>query len=289
MDDKRQARVLAQMCGVVDNIAYYAPEIREFRQAGISHYWDAYMAYRSAPMGQVPAAVVTATFYNFAPRMVERAIPVVWESVSPAEAMAMRDDMIDRALRRGLGDLISDPTLARAASLAREAIEGCDVAGRPLFAAHSALCWPEPAHMALYHACTRWREQRGDSHVIALSVAEIDGIECHVLLSGKGVATATVIDKIRGGTASEWDAAQERLVARGLFNADGTFGADGRDYRIEIEARTDRLARAPRERLGRARCDELIGLLEPVVNRLIDTGAVAPSWPPSSRFLQGIR
>ena len=192
MDGKRQARTLARMCGVVHNIAYYAPEIREFRQAGIQRYWDAYMAYRSAPLGRVPAAVVTATFYNFAPRMVERAIPVVWESVNPAEAMAMRDDMIDRALRRSLGDLINDAILARAASLAREAIEGCDVAGRPLFAAHSALDWPEPAHMALFHACTLWREQRGDGHVIALAAAEIDGIECHVLLSGKGVATASV-------------------------------------------------------------------------------------------------
>src|SRR5512132_3432075 len=40
-------------------------------------------------------------------------------------------------------------------------ISGRDPAGRPLFAAHATLPWPDRPHLALWHAATLYREFRG--------------------------------------------------------------------------------------------------------------------------------
>jgi hypothetical protein len=283
VSDASPLRALARLCGTFHNVAYYAPEMKAFKAAGVPKYWRAYMAYRSAPMGTVPPPVVVATFYNFAPARVAEAIPSVWDEISPSNAIALCDESVDRALRRVLGDDIAGSEIAAAATLAARAMEGCDVVGRPLFAAHTSLPWPEPAHMRLYQACTLWREHRGDGHNVALAAAEIDGLECHVLLSGTNrLVNASVIEKIRGWTIPEWEAATQRLTARGLLDGDGAWTAPGRELRDAIEAHTDRLAAEPLERLGRDQADELIEALSPIVARLVDAGAVAASWPPKS-------
>jgi hypothetical protein len=280
--DQQQARALARLCSVFHNLTYYCPEMREFAAVGLPQYWRAYVAYRSAPLGRVPAPVVTAAFYNFSPRFIEAAVPSAWDAVSPARALEWRDELIDRALRRILGPAVHEPGLARAAELARAGIEGCDVAGRPLFAAHRALPWPgsDEPHRVLFRATTLWREHRGDGHNLVLAAAGVGGLECHVLLAGKGVVSAPVIEKIRGWTPPEWAAAQQRLVERGLLEADGRFTEAGRSLHADLEDRTDALSAEPRRRLGPERCDQLIGALQPYVNRLVEAGEVAPSWPP---------
>jgi hypothetical protein len=279
----RDVRTLARLCGTYHNISYFAPEtLAAFTAAGVPRYWHAYLGYRSAPMGRVPAAVVVACFYNFSPRRVNPAIPSIWEHISPQEAIAIRDRSVDRALRRVLGDGVIGTDVMTAATLTRAAVEGCDMVGRPLFAAHTELPWPDEPHMQLHHACTLWREHRGDSHNIALAAAEVDGIECHVLLAGTGVTNGRVIEKLRGWSDEEWSAARRRLVDRGLIDEAGLCTDGGRDLRAAIEAHTDRLALEPLRRLGDDGARELIDALDPIVTRLVDTGAVAASWPPKS-------
>ena len=60
-------------------------------------------------------------------------------------------------------------------SLSTLDMEECDVAGRPLFAAHMQLPWPDEPHLVLWHAATLLREHRGDGHVAALLTAGLDG------------------------------------------------------------------------------------------------------------------
>jgi hypothetical protein len=282
MANTRVARTVARLCGTFHNISYYAPEIAAFKDVGIPRYWHAYFGYRSAPMGRVPASVVIACFYNFAPVRVRSAIPSIWEHVTPDEAMAIRDASVSGALCRVLGDGVAGDGLMTAATLARAGIEGCDVVGRPLFAAHTDLPWPEQPHMQLHHACTLWREFRGDGHNIALAAAGIDGIECHVLLGGTGVVNARVIEKLRGWTIEEWEAARLRLVSRGLLDEHGLCTDRGHECRADIEAHTDRLAGEPLRRLGEDGIRQLIAALDPIVSHLIDSGAVAATWPPKS-------
>src|SRR3954464_11250463 len=100
-------------------IPYSADEPNETMFAlGFTNYWDTYFAGRAAPLGaSVPAEVVHALFYNFAPGEVARHIPGVWSTTTPRAAIAAREQGCVAALRRLLGDLIDTTATARAVDL----------------------------------------------------------------------------------------------------------------------------------------------------------------------------
>ncbi|MFT4987713.1 MAG: hypothetical protein ACI9BK_000481, partial [Acidimicrobiales bacterium] len=118
------ARTIAKLFGTFHNISYYAPEMKAFADVGLPEYWRAYMAYRSAPMGRVPASVVESTFYNFAPAHVQAGVPSAWETTTLDQVLALRDRCIDQALHRALGDVDED-TLLEASDLALAPILAC--------------------------------------------------------------------------------------------------------------------------------------------------------------------
>jgi hypothetical protein len=278
-------RDLARVFTPFHNVSYYAPEIHAFVDAGMRGWWMAYFAYRAAPMGTVPAEVVIATFYNFAPHMIRRAVPEVWSVMSPAAATALRDQCVDQALRRLLADRLNDAALAKAARLARESIEGCDPGSRVLYAAHTALPWPHEPHRMLWHASTLLREHRGDSHTLALAAADVDGVQAHILMAARGQGTKATILPLRGWTSEEWDDGVARLVERGWLHPNGTFTAQGARSRQEIEAQTDRLAHEPFRRLGPERAQRLLDLMQPYVKQLY-SGGIATQWPPPQGMLR---
>jgi hypothetical protein len=76
---------------------------------GHRNYGDGYFAGRAAPLGRVPAEVVHAIFCNFAGGEVSRHIPRVWETATPEDALAAREQGSVAALRRILGDLADAP------------------------------------------------------------------------------------------------------------------------------------------------------------------------------------
>ena len=235
-----------------------------------------YFASRAAPLGPVPAEVVIATFYNFDPRVVRAAIPAAWQVTTPAALLDARLSAIDAALREVLGDeaLASDEMVA-AADAARRAADGCTPEGRPLYAAHAALPWPDEPHLALWHAVTLLREFRGDGHVAALVVAGVDGCEAlvtHGADLGSGVSD-DVLQGTRGWSDEDWAAARDRLRARGWLDADGAFTADGEAARQRIEQTTDDLAMAPWRLLGEDACAELRRTVRPWSRAIAGSGA----------------
>ena len=151
----------------VHGITYFAPESRQaMDDLGYRGFWMGYFAARSAPFGQVPAPVVTATFYNFSPTRVAKALPAAWSIAPPADALRTRLASAVAALRRyGVAD---DDHLRTAAELCAKAATAAPVDGRPLFAANSALPWPGEPIEKLWHAATLLREHRGDGHIAAL-------------------------------------------------------------------------------------------------------------------------
>ncbi len=69
------ARRLFDRFEPVHALTYFAPEARAaYDEAGFRGFWMGYFAARSAPLGVVPAEVVTAVFYNFARTHVARAL-----------------------------------------------------------------------------------------------------------------------------------------------------------------------------------------------------------------------
>lgn len=196
--DLSSARTAWRVLEPYHAMIYFAPEAREaYAAAGLKGYWMGYFASRAAPLGAVPASVVTATFFNFHPRMVARAIPDAWRFSSPERVLEARLHAADAALRRLLGAQIASADVAEAAELAREAATSCSIAGRPLFAAYYDLPWPIEPHLVLWHAATLLREFRGDGHVVALLAEGLDGCEAHVTQVGTGNVPREVLQPNR--------------------------------------------------------------------------------------------
>jgi hypothetical protein len=256
-------------------LTYFAPEAHQaFEDAGLRGFWRGYFAGRAAPLGPVGPGVVTACFYGFHPDFVARALPSIWSMASPETALAARLAGVDAAIRRVFGDASADPARAEAAQLARGALEGSAVAGRPVFAANLELDWPTKPHLALWHACTLVREHRGDGHVAALSAAGIDPCEAHVSQIAASGAPPETIQPYRGWSDDDWAAAADRLRERGWLDRDGRLTEAGRSWRDQIEHDTDRLAAEPLQRLGEKRAARLLELLAPLTARLVQTGEI---------------
>ena len=263
------ARRMWQLFEPVHILTYFAPEsTEEFKAAGLKGFWMGYFAGRSAPMGAVGPAVVTATFYNFNPTMVHRALPDAWTFSSPERVLEARLIGMDRVLRRIIGSDVSNTEVVRAAELAREACDGLDVVGRPLGAANTGLPWPEEPHLALWHACTILREHRGDGHVAALLAAGLDGCQALVSMAATGAVPRAVLQQSRQWDDGMWNLAAQELVRRGWLTEAGAQTADGRAVRGEIEDMTDRLAAAPWSHLGDQRTEELESSLRLIAEQI---------------------
>jgi hypothetical protein len=244
-------------------LLYYAPQV--FEEVAALGYdteerWPSYFPLRAAPLGPVGSERVTSAFYSFNPRMVAEHIDPAWHIASPDAVLKARLRGMDRAYRAIFGDRIDSPELAEAAALARRAAEAANTAGRPLAAANAELDWPEEPHLQLWQAATILREHRGDGHLAALLVAGLDPVESLVSFAAIGAASVQRFES-RGWSPEEWTAARERLVARGLMDDMGTATRAGRELRQEVEQRTDQLAAAPWQFLGRTDTDRLADLL----------------------------
>src|SRR5829696_8848753 len=134
------ARRMFELVEPIGVIPYAADEPNESMFAlGFTDYWDTYFAGRAAPLGMVPAEVVDALFYSFAPGEVARHIPKVWRTTTPAAAIDARQTGCVKALRRILGDHVESHPFARAAELLLEAATSSPSEGRPMYAALRAV------------------------------------------------------------------------------------------------------------------------------------------------------
>lgn len=271
----RVARRLFELNEPIAAVNFSADEPNEaMAELGFRGYWDGYFAGRSAPLGVVPAEVVHAAFYNFADGEVARHIPSVWDTTTPAAALAARERGCVAALRRILAELVGTPELSRAGELLTKAAVSAPMEGRVMYAGLRALPIPEEPVARLWHASTMLREHRGDGHIVALVAAGIGGLESHVLCAlDMGIYPAESFGRIHHLPKSQLAEVMEGLRGRGLIDASGHFTAAGRATKDQIESLTDVLAAAPYEALGPGELDELITLLEPMSRRLVATGS----------------
>jgi hypothetical protein len=266
-DAARTARSMWTLFEPIHAVTYFSPEARSaFEQAGLRGFWRGYFAGRAAPLGPASAAVVTASFFNFSPAFVARAIPAVWELISPQEALRARAAGAAQALRDLFTGLETEAAVG--ADLLWRAIGDLDCAGRVLAAANAAL--PDsvdgagpPAFGRLWQAATLLREHRGDGHFAALTAAGFDGCEAVVLRCGLDLRRED-LQPVRGWTDEQWDAAQARLADRGLMEADGKLTAAGLDAHAAVEDATDRAAARPWTRLATEATAELAATLTPL-------------------------
>ena len=229
-------------------VSYFAPQARSaYEKAGLRGFWRGYFAGRAAPLGAAGTAVVAASFFNFAPAFVARAIPGVWELVTPDEAVRIRVAGATEALH----DLLAgqEAGVAAAAGLLWRAIGELDFSGRVLAAADAALPVPEDGLARLWQAATVLREHRGDGHFAVLAAADIDGCEAVALRCCLDLRRED-LQPVRGWTDEAWDEALARLAERGWLGADGKLTSAGRAAHAAVENATDWAAARPWARLG---------------------------------------
>jgi hypothetical protein len=242
------ARRIWQLIETVHAVTYFAAESAEAaKQAGLRGFWMGYFGFRAAPLGAVQPGVVEATFANFAPAMVRRAIPDAWDFADPAVLIIARSTAAAAALRRVASDV--DDVASEVNTALESAISCASPLGRPLFAANAGLDPLGDPAQRLWQNCTTLREHRGDGHVAALASRRIDGCEAHLLIAAEHGWSPEVFFDNRGWSVDEQSAASERLRDRGLLDDSGLTLA-GAALRHAVEELTDELAWDPYERAG---------------------------------------
>jgi hypothetical protein len=207
---------------------YFAPEPKE-ELAALGHDLTGnpaagYFVPRSAAFGAVGPGAVMASFFSFAPAVVELGLRDAWVPATPA---------------------------------------------------HADLDWPEPLALQLFHALTLLREYRGDGHIAVLVAEGVSGLESAVLHVAQGDAwTREPLRKRRGWSSEQWDAAAERLRARGWLDESERFTEQGAAARAHVEARTDDLALPAWERLGEQDCKRLRALVRPLSTAVVEAGGI---------------
>lgn len=270
-----QARVAWHRLETINAVAYFTDECRRAPQElGLVGFWMGYFACRAAPMGPVGAGVVEATFANFHPERVRRAIPDAWSRASPHAIVEARSVAAASALRRLLGSSSAEHLAGDVLPSLQAVVAAADGTGRPLFAANREVPVPDDPVAALWQAATTLREHRGDAHVALLVGESLSGLGAHVLFAaGTGVDPDLYLQS-RGWSSSDWDAAVAVLADRGLLDGSGACTAAGLALRERIELRTDTLAVHAFSELGDDAVGALLAALAPAAAAIASSGEI---------------
>lgn len=221
--------------------------------------FSAYFCSRGSVMGQVPGELIAAAFGVFSPAIVVPAVDAGWEKTDAATICQARDDGAIGQLTRVLGE--KPDGIDRANELLARAVEPLRPEGKALFAGQLSLDLPGSPVGDAWRNADRLREYRGDAHIAAWVAAGFDATEICLLTEPYWGLPLRTYSRTRGWTDAEFDAAEERLVARGLLK-DGAFTDQGRAEREAIETATDRLCAPIIDALG-GDLDELLEIMLP--------------------------
>lgn len=243
----------------------------------------AYFCSRGSLLGQVPGEVVVAAFAVFNPDVVVPSVRRGWELTDAVTIEMARTEGALAQLRRILG---AEPDgAARAVELLGRAGEGLRPEGRPLYAGLLARKVPEEALGAAWRLADRLREYRGDSHIAAWTTAGFDATEIGLLTEPYwGLPMRTYI-RTRGWSDDQLDAAEQRLVDRGLVEG-SALTEKGRAEREAVEAATDHACRRIVDNLGNE-LGELVSILSGWSRAIQDAGGYPPTGPHDLARLAG--
>ncbi len=273
-DPRGVARWVLRALSLPHAPVYMAAEVRDaLATLGLTHPRVAYFAQRAAPLGPVPAEVVIATFYGFAPRVVKTAIPGAWSVTSPEAVLAATLDAMGVLLRRIVP---SHAQIERAADLLRPIAELHPVVGRPLAAAWASVPWTGDAHVDLWLATTIIRESRGDGHIAALVTHGIGPLASHLLQDGDEAARRPKLTSNRGWTESEIDATVAEMQQCELLDASGVLTAHARELRARIEDVTDETSSTAWAATPADVVEEVCDLAVAIARPIIASGTLPP-------------
>lgn len=258
----------------LEPLATHAVFARPVYDALAGHGLDVLGAYvygRGAALGDVPSALVTATFAVYPGAMIDK----LWRDgrlkLDRETLIATRDAATAASLRTVLGDVVSDAEALAAAEALEVAVDVADGAGRALFSALRAGPKLTDPFGRLWRAADLVREHRGDSHVAAWVAAGVGPCEMNILTELWLGYPMGEYSNTRGWRPQHVEASIARLTVAG-FVADWRITDEGRRFRASIEERTDAGERSIVEALG-AELEPLIGQLGLWSDRCVRAGS----------------
>lgn len=235
----------------------------------------AYFCSRGSVLGQVPGEVIAAAFGVFNPAAVVPAVSYGWSLTDAPTICAARTAGATGQLRRILGQ--RPDGIERATELLTRANERLRPEGRPLYSGLLALGLPRDPVGDPWRLADRLREYRGDAHTAAWTSAGFDAAEIGLLTELYWGLPPRSYVRTRAWSDEDLDAAEARLVDRGLLR-DRALTPAGRAEREEVELATDRQCRPIVEALG-DRFDALVETLLPWGVAIRDAGGYLPAGP----------
>lgn len=233
--------------------AVWSPRTNEALAGHGFNFLTGYVTGRAAPLGDVPSAVVAATFAVFEPGLVD----ALWSDGRSRLPLAKLIELRDRETAASLREVLAadEAEVARVAEILDGAVADVDGTGRVLFSALRAQPRLEDPYGRLWRAADLVREHRGDGHIAACVAAGLDPVRMGVLMEVWLGYPVGEYSGTRAWPQEASDAAVARLEADGLL-ADGAITDAGRAARDAIEAATD----AAQETLVGALDEELDGV-----------------------------
>ena len=248
---------------------YFAAEAREeYAKLGLDERMVGYFASRSAAMGPVPTPGRAGDVLQLRsrPRRAQHGRGV-GPRRRPSAVLDARLVAADRMIRHFAPDAVGTDEMVEAAEIARDAasVAAEHPEGRPLFAGHASLPWPDEPHLVLWHAQTLLREYRGDNHIAALTIEGLTGCEALVTHSfGEepslvgGSVSADVLKSTRQRTDDDWAEAVASLQARGWIDENGTLRpSTGSNAAVGSRNEPTNSRSGPYAAIGEERCDRL--------------------------------
>lgn len=236
----------------------------------------AYFCSRGSVMGQVPGELIAAAFAVFNPAVVVPAVTMGWTKTDAPTICAARTEGAVGQLRRILGD--EPDGLDRAVELLSVATSDLRPEGRPLYAGLRSLGLPGEPLADAWRMADMLREYRGDAHTAAWTSAGFDATEIGLLSELYwGLPMRTYV-RSRAWSNDDLDAAEQRLVERGLV-AGGAFTEEGRAAREAVEEATDRQCLPIVDALGEEGVAELVSILQPWGAAIREAGGYPAAGP----------
>ncbi len=252
----------------------FAPSQGEFNGVAAPD-GPAYFTSRGSVLGQVRGTVVAAAFGVFNPEAVVPAVTYGWTKTDAATICQARDDGAIAQLERVLGP--EPDGVERANELLARAVEPLRPEGRSLYAGQAELDLPPTTLGQVWRRGDMLREFRGDSHIASWIGAGLDATEIGLLTELYWGLKLRTYSRTRAWSDEQFDAATERLEARGLL-ADGAFTDTGRAFREDIEVETDRQMAPALHALGDD-AEELFAILAPWGAAIRDAKGYPASGP----------
>ena len=273
---------------VVGWIMWDPDTIARYEALGVPNGVGWLVAWRLAPLGDVAPAAAAATTFSINPDVIG-AVMEMYRNVTDAAAIcAVRDESAIAGLESiapGLAD-----QLAPLADDLWRGVDSVHFGARPMFAAVRAQPRPEASEAALsaWLAANCLRELRGDNHWALCAAADLDAVEVGllhaVMVDVEEYGSEEWIARSRGNDDDAIARGWARLEAKGLAT-DSALNDAGREFRLDLERRTDELTAPAWRGVGAASTVAFCEAVEPHHRAFVDRidATAGARWMPAVR------